>query len=107
MSLQAIDLGRICQDCALIVANGEDGCIGPCDHGLNLPASTALGGFDDESEFYVPFRPCPGCGTTLAGTWFEAFELEAGRPVGEAFNDPRVTCCGRDVADCDCPDGPE
>lgn len=25
-----------------------------------------------------------------------------GRPVGEAFNDPRVPCCGRDAADCDC-----
>ncbi len=25
------------------------------------------------------------------------------RPVGEAFNDPRVPCCERDAADCDCP----
>ena len=25
-----------------------------------------------------------------------------GRPIGEAFNDPRVPCCGRDAADCDC-----
>lgn len=24
------------------------------------------------------------------------------RPIGEAFNDPRVPCCGRDAADCDC-----
>lgn len=23
--------------------------------------------------------------------------------IGEAFNDPRVPCCGRDAADCDCP----
>ncbi len=29
------------------------------------------------------------------------------RPVGEAFNDPRVPCCGRDAADCDCADPEE
>lgn len=28
--------------------------------------------------------------------------VEEDRPVGEAFNDPRVPCCGRDIADCDC-----
>jgi hypothetical protein len=78
MTLEAIDLGRICQDCAQIVANGEDSCEGPCEHGLGLPAMTALGLTEDnESEFYAPFRPCPGCGTTLAGTWYDAFNLEA------------------------------
>jgi hypothetical protein len=77
MTLQAVDIGRICQDCAFIVANGEDSCEDPCEHGKGLPVSVVLTGDteDNESEFYVPWRPCPGCGTTLAGSWFEAAEL--------------------------------
>lgn len=30
------------------------------------------------------------------------FSIFGDRPIGEAFNDPRVACCGRDIADCDC-----
>lgn len=28
--------------------------------------------------------------------------LQALRDIARAFNDPRVRCCGRDAADCDC-----
>jgi hypothetical protein len=42
-------------------------------------------------------------------TWqrFDRYERDLelaheARPIGEAFNDPRVPCCGRDAADCDC-----
>jgi hypothetical protein len=79
--LESVDIGRICVDCAAIVANGEDSCEGPCEHGKGLAVGTVLTGDteDNESEFYVPWKPCPGCGTTLAGSWFEAADLEAFR----------------------------
>lgn len=70
MTIGVIEEGRLCQDCALVVANGEDSCEEGCKHGTGLPMGTVVEGGDDyDSEFYVPFRPCPGCGTTLAGTW--------------------------------------
>ena len=70
--MQTVAEFMICQDCAMIAANGEDGCEGTCDHGTGLAFHTALG---DSVDFYRPFRPCPGCGTTLAGEWFHAVEL--------------------------------
>jgi hypothetical protein len=33
----------------------------------------------------------------------QTIDEDLGRP--RAFNDPRVDCCGRDAADCDCPPG--
>jgi hypothetical protein len=94
MTLQAVDLGRICQDCALIVANGEDSCEDPCEHGKGLSVHTVLAGDteDNESEFYKPFRPCPGCGTTLAGSWFEASELRPAHAWECALNDGWRQC---------------
>jgi RNA polymerase subunit RPABC4/transcription elongation factor Spt4 len=74
MTLQVVEDGRICQDCALIVANGEDGCedSDACPHGNVGPHASLSGDIEDNgSEFYVPWRPCPGCGTTLTGSWFE------------------------------------
>jgi hypothetical protein len=86
-TVETFDLGRICQDCAFVTANGEDSCEDPCEHGKGLSVHTVLSGDteDNSSEFYVPFRPCPGCGTTLAGTWFEAVEL---RPGGDFSVEP-------------------
>jgi len=68
MPMKVIEDGVICIDCAWVVANGECGCEGPCDHGVGLPVGmTVLS--DKRHEFYKPFNPCPGCGTTDAGTW--------------------------------------
>lgn len=33
----------------------------------------------------------------------EAIERHPSGPVPGSFHDPRVSCCGRDAADCDCP----
>lgn len=65
-----IEQGRVCIDCALILANGEDSCEGDCQHALSLPIGAVLDHQEGEhEEFFKPWRPCPGCGTTLAGTW--------------------------------------
>lgn len=69
--MEIIEEGRLCVDCAMILANGEDSCEEACTHGTELaPGACLTFDPDNESEFYVPWRPCPGCGTTLAGTWF-------------------------------------
>lgn len=66
--------GEVCEDCALILASGEDSCEEePCPHGEDLPIHAVLG--EQIGEFHVPFRPCDGCGTRLAGTWFSWVEL--------------------------------
>lgn len=46
---------------------------------------------------------CQICGEPADGEMGE-FGLPTGQPAkGQALNDPTVTCCGRDAADCDCP----
>jgi hypothetical protein len=82
MPVIVIEEGRCCLDCALVVANGEDSCDpAECPHG-DIPQGI-IGDMRD-SEEHKPFRPCPGCGSTLAGQWPEYSVL------GEA---PTGTCC--------------
>lgn len=70
MPMTIVEEGRLCVDCVQIAANGEDGCEEACEHGSRLPAGTVVDLTEDnDSEFYAPFWPCRGCGTTLAGTW--------------------------------------
>lgn len=61
---------------------------------------------------WLPFRPLAtilaGNGKGRAGVshevlWAHVDEGSYPRPLGDAINDPRVPCCGRDAADCDCP----
>jgi len=76
MTLTVVEDGRVCFDCALIIANGEDGCDpADCGHGY---AGAVLSGESDGYEFFVPWRPCPGCGTQLAGSWFDYVILGKG-----------------------------
>lgn len=73
---------RICLDCVVAMANGEGCCeeTDRCLHGLfdGVPLGDHPLGIgwpvaelteDEGSEFYSPWKPCPGCGTTDAGTW--------------------------------------
>jgi hypothetical protein len=64
-----VERGMVCLDCALILANGEDGCEDECEHGAGLPIHTVLDG-DSEPYYHPTWRPCPGCGTRMAGEWF-------------------------------------
>jgi hypothetical protein len=62
-----IEEGRCCSSCAQVLANGEDSCDpGECPHG-DIPQGVVTD--SNEGEFHHPWKPCPGCGTTDAGTW--------------------------------------
>ncbi len=60
----------ICADCAIWHTNGDDsGAATPFE-----PTGDYVVTADEPISFYVPWQPCPSCGTTLAGTWYEAEE---------------------------------
>ena len=101
---------EFCTDCVQIIANGEvtgsDG--NDITNRINAAQVEIWGqGIDgalglvltcpDDCEGWFSWSPCDGCGSTLGGDRHPGAHLMSG-----AFNDPRVSCCNRDIADCDC-----
>lgn len=63
---------RICEDCVFVAANGESETAPEGFTPTGLWAVNWEEWEHDSSSFYVPFRPCPSCGTMLAGSWGHA-----------------------------------
>jgi hypothetical protein len=85
--------------------NGEVRGQGALNEALRRLARIPLANVDEEVVIYedatgkIVGNTQASHGYVYVAGWLKQHEP---RPVGEAFNDPRVPCCGRDAADCDC-----
>lgn len=101
---------EFCTDCVMLIANGEvfnsegrdiaqevsDRQVAIWGEGINGVLGLVLA-CPEDCDGWFSWSQCDGCGSTLGGDRHPGAHLSQ-----TAFNDPRVTCCNRDIADCDC-----